>query len=286
MRKILAILATLVAFSAVSRAQVDLNQEFFSMPENITNEYLDSLSIQVAPSNDYWMAGVYGGVSLQYGFFNPVRYVRWQVQYPVYGFSFVRYYTMFGIFHNMGMEFGAQMNYEGYEFKENKETGYRATESGAYKAMIKVPEVFYLTHFHADLGEYLKLMAKVGLYGGYRQSISRVLDDYYVGYDEFEKYVNQFRDYDRRWTYGVQGGVGLAFMLNPFEFHLTVQGKWGWESFWEPNYTSEYYYRFAYPLDTAITFGIYYQLTPRFGHSRAQLKKLARQMVSEQSNAQ
>ena len=94
--------------------------------------------------------------------------------------------------------------------------------------------------------------------------------------------MNTFRDYDKRWTYGVQGGVGFGLMFSPFEFHLNAQVKWGWESFWEPDYASKYYYRFAYPLDGAITFGVYYQLTPRYGHTRSQLRKLARKMVKEE----
>lgn len=272
-----------IAASAVSNAQVDIEAEFFSLPDTVTNAYLDSLDIQVVKPNDYWIAGVYGGASLQFGYFNPTRNTQLFLQYPMYGFSLVRYFTMFDRFHNMGLEFGAQMNYEGYEFKVNKETGYRPTESGAYKVQMRVPEAFFLSHFHFDIGEYFKLMAKVGLYGGYRLDIHRTLDDYYVGYEKYEQYVNEFRDYDRRFTYGVQGGVGMGIMLNPFELHLNAQIKWGWESFWNPDYASPYYYRFGYPLDLAVTFGLYYQLTPRFGHTRAQLKKLARQMVQGQN---
>ena len=279
MRKLLLILSALL-LAASARAQIDLDQEFFSLPEEVTGEYLDSMKIQSVKPNDYWAVGVYGGASLQYGYFNPPRSVRWNVQYPVYGFSFIRHFTMFGIFPNMGLEFGAQQNYEGYEFKTNKETGYRATESGAYKTYVKVPEVFFLTHFHIDMADRFKILAKIGLYGGYRQSIERVLESYY-DYEgsTYRQWTNDFRDYDKRWTYGVQGGLGLGFMLDPFEFHLNVQIKWGWESFWKPDYVSPYYYRFAYPLDLAPTFGIYYQLSPRHGHTRSQLRKMAREIV-------
>ena len=281
MRRVLLCFVALAVTSLSLRAQVNLDEEFFSLPDPLTDEYLDSLTLQVAKPNDYWMIGVYGGISLQYGYFNPTRLTKFQMQYPVYGFSVVRHYTMFGIFPNMGMEFGFQQNYEGYEFKVNKETGYRSVESGAYKVMMPVPEVFYLSHFHLDAGEHFKVMAKVGIYGGYRRSISRVLDENYVGYNDFDDYVEKFRDYDRRWTYGVQGGIGAAVMFSPFEFHLNAQIKWGWNSFWNPDYYSQYYYRFGYPLDGAVTFGIYYQLTPRYGHTRAQLKRLARKMVEE-----
>jgi len=242
--------------------------------------------VNIAAPNDYWMLGVFGGASLQYGYFNPDRYVLWQLQYPVYGFSLVRHFTMFGIFPNMGMEIGAQMNYEGYEFKRNGETGYRFTESGAYKAMMTVPEAFFLSHFHIDMGEHFKVIAKVGIYGGYRLKIHRVLDDDFVGIEQYEKYVDAFRDYDRRLTYGVEGGIGLGLMFNPFEFHLMVNGKWGWSSFWQPDYISQWYYRFAYPMDAGVTFGLYYQLTPRYGHTKAQLRRLARKMMAEQQQNQ
>ena len=147
--------AALLLGSLAARAQVDLKAEFFSIPDTLTNEYLDSVTVQKLSPNNYWMVGAYGGATFNYGLFNPTRYTRWMVQYPVVGFSVIRYYTMFGIFPNMGLEFGAQLGHEGYEFKVNKETGeHTSTESGAYKIYMRVPEVFFLTHFHGDLTEH------------------------------------------------------------------------------------------------------------------------------------
>lgn len=281
MRKFLLSSAVLLVSALLANAQTDIDAEFFSLPENVTPEYLDSVEIKSVKPNDYWEIGVYGGASLQYGLFNPTRLVKWHLNYPVYGFSVIRHFTMFGIFPNMGMEFGMQQNYEGYEFKTNEETGSRSTESGAYKISMKVPEVFFLSHFHIDASEYFKLIVKAGLYGGYRTSIERTLDEAYEA-SAYTEFVNAFRDYDRRWTYGVQGGLGFGIMLDPIEIHFNVQVKWGWESFWNPDYASPYYYRFAYPLDLAPTFGIYYHLTPRHGHTRGQLRKMAKEIVENQ----
>lgn len=281
MRKFLLSSAVLLVSALLANAQTDIDAEFFSLPENVTPEYLDSVEIKSVKPNDYWEIGVYGGASLQYGLFNPTRLVKWHLNYPVNGFSVIRHFTMFGIFPNMGMEFGMQQNYEGYEFKTNEETGSRSTESGAYKISMKVPEVFFLSHFHIDASEYFKLIVKAGLYGGYRTSIERTLDEAYEA-SAYTEFVNAFRDYDRRWTYGVQGGLGFGIMLDPIEIHFNVQVKWGWESFWEPDYASPYYYRFAYPLDLAPTFGIYYHLTPRHGHTRSQLRKMAKEIVENQ----
>ena len=53
------------------------------------------------------------------------------------------------------------------------------------------------------------------------------------------------------------------------------QLRYSWSSLYEPDYASEYYYRFAYPLDIVITAGIYFQLTKRSGKSRAALRREA-----------
>lgn len=288
MKKCVLICLLLLSAAFVSRAQVqeetiDLEKEFFSLPQEVTSEYLDTTAIQVVKPNDYWLVGVYGGASFQYGNFNPHRSVRWVVQYPVYGFSVIRHFTMFGIFPNMALELGAQMNYEGYEFKRNKETGYIPTESGAYKVMMTVPEAFMLSHFHIDMGDHFKLLAKVGLYGGYRTAITRIPDEPYAKSSTFLDYEHAFRDYDKRFSYGVKGGLGFGLMFDPFEIHVTVHVKWGWNSFWQPDYYSPYYYRFGYPLDGGVNIGLYYQLSPRHGHSRAQLRKMARKIVESEN---
>ena len=281
MKRLISIALGLFSACTLSFAQVDLDKEFFSLPDTITNEYLDSLKLQVRKPNDYWMVGVYGGASLQFGYWNPSRLTIAQFQLPVYGFSLIRQFSMFGIMPYMGLEIGAQQNYEGYEFKTNKETGYRSTESGAYKAMMRVPEAFLLTHMHFDIGEHFKLLGKLGLFGGYRTSINRVLDDAYKG-SSYEEYQTTFRDYDLRWTYGLMGGLGMGLVFNPIEIHLNVNLKWGWGSFWQRDYASPFYYRFGYPLDGTVTLGVYYQLTPRYGHTRAQLRRLARKMMEEE----
>jgi len=268
-----------------AKAQVDLEAEFFSLPDTLTGEYLDSVTVQKLSPNDYWMGGVYGGATFNYGYFNPSRYTRWQAEFPLAGFSIIRYFTMFGMFPNMGLEFGAQLSHEGYEIKVNKETGLHTfTESGAYKVAMKVPEVFFLTHFHGDVSEHFKLMLKIGLYAGYRLDIKRVLDDRYAESPTYQAYQYAFRDYDRRMSYGVRGGVGFGLMFDPIEIHVIAQGKWGWGSFWNPDYASPWYYRFGYPLDAGLTIGLYYQFTPRFGHTRSQLKKLAKRLVEEENS--
>jgi hypothetical protein len=261
------------------KGTIDLDEEFFHLPDSITDDYLDNAPIaKKTRINDYWIVGVHGGVSVQHGYFNPPRQVSLYLNKPVYGFSVTRFATMMNTFPIVGMEVGWQHNFEGYNFKEFESDGftYRQDIDGAYEAYMEVPEVFFLTHGHYDFGQYVKAIVKAGMFGGYRTNITR------IGPRVKEEYVNAFKDTDNRWTYGVQGGLGIGVMLDPVEIHLGVQFKWGWSSFYQPDVASPYYYRFAYPLDGAITLGVYYQLSKRRGHTRLALRRLARQMVQEE----
>ena len=258
---------------------IDLEEEFFQLPDSVTNEYLDNTPLpKKARINDYWIVGAHGGVSLAYGNFNPPRQVSFFPNLPMYGFSITRFATMMNTFPNLGMEVGFQHNFEGYRFKEFEVDGniYQHDIDGAYQAVMEVPEVFILTHGHIDMGQYAKIIVKAGMYGGYRMNITREGD--YVS----PSIVNEFQDTDNRWTYGVQGGLGFGLMFDPIEIHLVAQVKWGWSPFYKPNTYSPYYYRYAYPLDGAVTLGVYYQLTKRRGHTRSALRRLAREYLAEE----
>lgn len=263
---------------------IDLEEEFFQLPDSVTNEYLDSTPLpKKARINDYWMVGVHGGVSLQYGYYNPPRQTRFYPNLPVWGVSITRFATMMNTFPNLGMEVGFQHNYEGYNFKEfevDKDT-YRQDVDGYHQAYMEVPEVFVLTHGHIDMGQYVKINIKAGMYGGYRMNIHRIHDNEYSVYHD-PAIANEFRDTDNRWSYGVQGGLGFGLMFDPIEVHLGVQVKWGWSSFYKPDVVSPYYYRFAYPLDGAVTLGVYYQLSKRRGHTRPALRRLAREYLEQE----
>lgn len=279
MKRFAAFLLAFLAASALLPAQngeIDLDKEFFSLPENLTPEMLDTINIptQVKP-NDYWIMGVHGGVTALYGSFNPTRTVSPWFHYPVYGFSITRYATLLATFPVVGMELGFQHTYEGYKFKENKQTHTTPSIRGAYQVVMEVPEVYLLTHGHYDIGEYAKILLKAGLYGGYRLNIHREGPWVESGLED------AFHETDNRMTYGTQFALGFGLMFDPIEIHLLAQLKWGWSSYFQPDYLSPYYYRYAYPLDLAITLGVYYQLTPRHGHTRAQLRRMARQIVGE-----
>ena len=292
MRKAFTILLALLALAALplsaqennKKKSINLAEEFYQLPDSVTNEWLDNAPLpKLARINDYWIVGVHGGASLQFGYFNPPRQTKFLPNLPVWGFSITRFATMMNTFPNLGMEVGFQHNYEGYDFKEYEvdKNIYRQNVDGYHEAYMEVPEVFVLTHGHIDMGQYAKINLKVGMFGGYRMNITRVHDEKYpVAFDP--ELAHAFQPTDRRWTYGVQGGLGFGLMFDPIEVHLGVQIKWGWSSFYQPDVASPYYYRFAYPLDGAVTLGVYYQLTKRRGHTRGALRQLARDYLAEE----
>lgn len=260
--------------------------EFFSLPETVTDEYLDSLDIPVniAP-NDYWIVGAHYGVTGLLGYFNPPRSTAFTPVRNAFGVSVTKYGTFLNTMHMVGLEFGLQKTYEGYTFKMNKETGYTQHIFYATSAVYDVYEANFLAHLHFDTGAHSKILAKLGVFGGYRDKVHR---EGYEGYLLDEMKDGFVEDYptngdqlysDFRYTYGVEGGVGFGLMFDPLEIHLGAQLKWGWREFHNPDYLSPYYYRFSYPLDVMLQVGVYYQLTPRHGYTRYQLRKMARNIA-------
>ena len=134
-------------------------------------------------------------------------------------------------------------------------------------------------HFHVDSAP-TKILANLGGYVGYRLSVER------SGMFLDEEYTNKFRDYEYRFDYGLMGGAGIGFMIDPIELHLNVLARWSLQSLYEPDYFNEtfhpnntYYYRYANPIDISVTMGVYFQLTKRTGKTNKQLKQQAREIV-------
>ena len=136
-----------------------------------------------------------------------------------------------------------------------------------------------MMHFHVDAAP-TKIMANLGGYIGYRTSIDRSgewLDD---------EYAKKFRDYEYRFDYGLIGGAGIAFMIDPIELHFNILARWSMQSLYEPDYYNETfhpyntsYYRYANPIDISVTAGVYFQLTKRTGKTKKQLRREAKEIV-------
>jgi hypothetical protein len=247
-----------------------------------TPEYLDTVVIsRVSTINDYSMVGVNYGVTFSTMYFNPDKMGTAFRFNPVYfSMMYTHYEKMFNYIPYFGITLGFSYSHSGCTFNDNPETGYPLGYiDGATNVSYQTVEMPAMMHFHVDSAP-TKIMANLGGYVGYRLSVER------SGMFLDEEYTNKFRDYEYRFDYGLMGGAGIGFMIDPIELHLNVLARWSLQSLYEPDYFNEtfhpnntYYYRYANPIDISVTLGVYFQLTKRTGKTNKQLKQQAREIV-------
>lgn len=242
----------------------------------LTDEQLDTIDVKKKlVINDYTMFGVQYGVGLSQVMWNPTQ--KQEMVFIPYniGVTFTTYQKMFGFMPYFGFQAGAFYTREGYQFKLNENTDYIYKVEGAEKALIEVVEVPVLFQFHLDMWNF-KIMANLGCYGGYRLSIQRFPGE--TGYVS-EDVQYSFTETDRRWDYGLKGGVGFGLVFDPFEIHFQAAYKHSLSSLYTPDHYSQYYYRFAYPSNIVVSVGLHYQLTKRTGRTKADIKKMAKESI-------
>lgn len=247
-----------------------------AIDDTLTNEYLDTLKIRKnLELNDYTMIGIQYGVGLSQVIWNPVQKQDMLLMPVNFGITYTRYGKMFGYMPYFGFQAGLFYGQEGYQFKYDKEDDYTYTIEGAEKVVMEVVELPVLAHLHYDVWK-LKLIANLGCYGGYRLSIHRFPGK--TGKVD-ESVANSFLPTDNRFDYGIKGGAGIGLIFDPFELHFTAMYKHSFSSLYQPDYYSEYYYRYAYPSNIIISAGLHFQLTKRTGKTKSQLKQAAKYMV-------
>ena len=273
MRKLL-IITLLLCCGQLLRAQKDSLM--------FTPEYLDTVVIsRVSTINDYSMIGVNYGVTFSTMYFNPDKMGTDFRFNPVYfSVMYTHYEKMFNYIPYFGITLGFSYSHSGVTFNDNPDTGYPLGYiDGATNVSYQTVEMPAMMHFHVDSAP-TKIMANLGGYVGYRLSVER------SGMFLDEEYTNKFRDYEYRFDYGLIGGAGIGFMIDPVELHLNVLARWSLQSLYEPDYYNEtfhpnntYYYRYANPIDISVTLGVYFQLTKRTGRTNKQLKQQAKEIV-------
>ena len=247
---------------------------------SLTDLQLDSIDVKKKLNiNNYTMLGVQYGVGLSQVMWNPTQKQDMVFTPLNVGITFTKYQKMFGYMPYFGFQTGIFYAREGYQFATTEKNGEEFTYNieGAKKALIDVIEAPVLFQFHIDMWNF-KIMANIGCYAGYRLSIKRFpLEPGSVK----EELLNSFTDTDIRWDYGIKGGVGFGLVFDPIEIHFQGAYKHSLSSLYTPDHADprKYYYRFAYPSNIVISVGLYYQLTKRTGRTKAELKKMAKDMV-------
>ena len=243
-----------------------------------TDEFLDTVQVKKKLKlNDYSMIGVQYGAALSQVVWNPVQNQK-MVLIPVnFGVTFTTYGKMFGYMPYFSFQTGVFYAREGYEFEYNEERDYTYTIEGAEKAIMDVVEVPILSHIHFDFWHF-KIIAQLGLFGGYRIGIERFPGK--TGKLNPET-ANSFTKYDKRLDYGIKGGLGFGIVFDPVEIHIQAMYKHSLATMYKPDYYSQYFYRFAYPQNIILSAGVHFQLTKRSGMTKKEIKKQARSIVYE-----
>lgn len=269
----------LIAFSAAFAQEPD------SLVLDFSDEYLDTVKIDhSAELNNYYMIGFSYGSVIPGMMFNPSYSQERDFLWGDWCINFSHYEKMFDYLPYFGWSIGLEYTWEGYHFKTNKETGetFEFFKERSRAIRMRVLEVPFLLQIHKD-SRFSKVYAQAGIYGGYRTSVER------FGPNVEEEYRYAFYDTDIRWDYGFQGGVGLALVLDPVEFHIGAGLRYSLSSVFTPNSLypegsgfedrNSVYYRYAYPLDFMITAGVQFHLSKRFGKTRQDIKKEAKSIV-------
>ena len=249
-----------------------------AIEDTLTNEYLDTLKIHKdLQLNDYSMIGVQYGAGLSRVSWNPPQKQDMLLMPMNVGIFYTKYGKMFGYMPYFGLQAGVFYGREGYQFEYNEDKHYTNTIEGAEKAVMDVVEVPLLSHIHFDFWHF-KIIAQIGLFGGYRLGIQR-----YPGKTGSVKpeSANSFIDTDIRLDYGIKGGLGFGLVFDPIELHFQAMYKHSFSSLYEPDYFSEYYYRYAYPTNIIISAGIHFHLTKRSGMTKKEIRQKAKSIVYE-----
>lgn len=282
MRKFATIILLLISVLTM-KAQKEKAVLELSYTDTLTNEFLDTVNVKKKLKlNDYSMIGVQYGVGLSQVMWNPSQKQDMLFMPVNFGVTFTKYGKMFGYMPYFGFQAGIFYGQEGYQFEYNEDKDYTYKIAGAEKAVIDVVEVPVLSHLHFDLW-HMKIIAQIGFYAGYRLSIHRYPGK--TGYVSPEN-VRSFLPTDKRFDYGIKGGLGFGLVFDPIEIHIQAMYKHAFASLYEPDHASPYYYRFAYPSNIIISAGVHFQLSKRSGMSKAQLKKQAKEIVYGNNDSQ
>lgn len=274
------IISMTVIFCTLASAQENLLPEGLTV-EKYTNEFLDTLDVKKKlVINDYSMIGVHYGVNLSQVMWNPSQKQDMLIIPTNIGVTYTKYGKMFGYMPYFGFQIGATFTREGYQFEYNEDKDYTYKIEGAEKAIYDVLEVPMAFHFHYDLWNF-KIIGNLGCYGGYRLGIHRYPGKTGNVSPEVER---SFLDTDRRWDYGIKGGLGFGIVFDPIEIHIQASYKYSFGTLYDPDHASPYYYRYAYPNNIVISAGVHFHLSKRTGKTKAELKKAAKEMVYKSNN--
>ena len=153
--------------------------------------------------------------------------------YKNFGVSYTYYHAMWDHLFNFGLVIGAKHGYEGY-----------TSPYDGFGETCEVLEFPLLSQFKIDFLP-CRLLINLGPYYGYRLSTDKE-----GGFDQ----------YDQRHDYGIIAGLGLAFVLKPFELHIEGNYKYALASMYHTNKYSDIYWIYTYPQNIVLSASLHIHL--------------------------
>lgn len=147
------------------------------------------------------------------------------------------YHPLWSVYDYFGLQTGLQ--YSKYGFRNDK----YAFEN--FEQTVSLLEIPFVSAFHVDLGRYIRILASVGPFLGYRMLTTK---------------ENGFDCYDIRWDYGLTGGAGLAVRLGIVEFHIEGSFSYSLSMLFHPEKMSSDWWTYSYPWRAGINFGVHVKL--------------------------
>lgn len=279
MKKLPLTLSVILLCSIDVHSQEVTKTDTLGVLDRYTPEYLDTVDIKKKfVINDYSMLGVEYGVSMSLGHVSP-NYATKMLFQPIYtGVTFTHYQKMYGRYPYFGYQVGIFYGKQGYCFDEK--SGH--TIEGANQAIMDIVEIPAWMAMHFD-SPYVKFMLNLGPYAGYRFNIHRT-NTYNESAVIYHK--DEFAPADKRFDYGINGGVGLGFVVAPVELHVNLRTRFSLSEFHNPQAyidpaveNPQWWY--TYPWDFTLSVAMQFHLSRRTGRSEAALRKEAHRRVDE-----
>lgn len=147
------------------------------------------------------------------------------------------YNPLWEVYDIFGLQTGIQ--YSKYGFRNDK---YAFTD---FEQTVSVLEIPFVSAFHVDIGQYIRILASLGPFVGYRVATTK---------------SNGFDCFDKRWDYGIAAGLGIGVVVKRFEFHIEGGFNYSLAMLYHPERMSSSWWIYSYPWRASINFGVHYKI--------------------------
>lgn len=160
-----------------------------------------------------------------------------------FGIYYTYYHSLWDKMPYFGFHTGIEYNEIGYKHivEGDPDAGTATTETECLYQALEWP---LLSQFRVDFWK-MRLLINIGPYG------------YYILSTEMEGGIPQTTN---RAGIGLMGGLGLAFVFNPVEFHIEGNYKYTMSHFYDPSIYSQEYWVYTHSNQIVLSFGLFFRL--------------------------